>query len=107
MCQRQYLSALFAFGEETRPNTQVTQRHNNQPRSVLTRTARYTTHALAAIPNHIRFQQRLYLLVVTRLHGCYDLARIITIELRRRADSRAGTAVDAGVEPLSKAVVLH
>ncbi len=105
--QQELLTAFLRFDEIAQIYGQAPQGHNNQSRSVLPRTSRHAAHTLSAVPDRVAFQQLLDLFLVLALDNVHDSSRVIAVELRRRADGRAGAAVDAGVKPFLQAVVLH
>ena len=105
--ERELLAPLLALDEKAQLLGQRAQRLNDISRRIAARTARTTRHALAAEPDRVALQQTLDLLLVARLDDRHDLARIVVVELGRRADSRTDPAVHARLQPLAEANVLH
>ena len=64
--------------------------------------ARLARHALAAVPDGVRAQKLLYLLLITALYGIAYAAGVIVVELGGRADGRAYTAVHTSFERVLK-----
>ena len=104
--ERQLLAPLLALDEEAQLLRETPQRLDDIARRIAARAAGAARHALAAVPDGIALEQRLDGLVVARLDGGDNLARVVVVELGRRADTRADAAVHAGVEPLAEAHVL-
>lgn len=105
--QQELLAAFLGLDEIAQFYGQVAQSHHNQPGSVLPRTSRHTAHALAAVPDRVAFEQFLDFFLILALDDVHNPSRVIAVELRRRADGRAGAAVDARVQAFLQAVVLH
>ena len=95
------LPPLLALDEKSELLRKGPERLDDVSGRVAARTAGTARHALAAIPDGLAAQQLLDRLVVARLDDIDDLARIVTVELRRRTDARTDPAVHAGVQPFA------
>jgi hypothetical protein len=69
---------------------------------IAARAAGLARHALAAVPDGVRAQKLLYLLLITALYGIAYAAGVIVVELGGRADGRAYTAVHTSFERVLK-----
>ena len=107
LSQDALLTALFRLHEIAQFYGQVPQSHDNESGRILARTSRHAAHALAAIPDGFTLQQFLDFFIILALDNVHDFARIISVELSRRTDGRAGTAVDTCIQAFLQAVVLH
>ena len=105
-CEGEQLASLFGTGEVPELGRKVPERHYDQAGAVLAGASRHAGHAFSAVPDGVAFQQFLYFSLVLALDGVHYLARVVAVELGRRADGGAGPAVDAGLQPFLDPVVL-
>ncbi len=96
--QGELLPSFFRGGEVAFFLRQPAQRHDDTARGIAPGATRFAGHALSAVPDGFRLQQVFQRLFVLALHRFHHHARVVVVELRRRADSRAHAAVHAAVQ---------
>lgn len=65
--QKELLTAFFRFNEITQFYGQITQSHDDEPRSVLPRASCHAAHTLTAIPDRVAFEQLLDFVLILAL----------------------------------------